>query len=126
MAETPAVQPAFPNRLSIAVLPFQNMSGDPEQEYFADGISEISSPRYLSFRSFSSSRATPASPSKARILMSGMSARNWVSAMSWREASEIGNRVRITSQLIEASPADISGQNVLIGTSRTSSRSRTT
>ena len=31
---------APPNKLSIAVLPFANMSGDAEQEYFADGISE--------------------------------------------------------------------------------------
>jgi adenylate cyclase len=31
---------AQPDKPSIAVLPFQNMSGDPEQEYFADGISE--------------------------------------------------------------------------------------
>ena len=30
----------LPDKPSIAVLPFQNMSGDPEQEYFADGISE--------------------------------------------------------------------------------------
>jgi adenylate cyclase len=30
----------FPDRPSIAVLPFQNMSGDPEQDYFADGIVE--------------------------------------------------------------------------------------
>ena len=29
-----------PGRVSIAVLPFTNMSGDPEQEYFADGIAE--------------------------------------------------------------------------------------
>ena len=31
---------SLPDKPSIAVLPFQNMSGDPEQEYFADGIVE--------------------------------------------------------------------------------------
>jgi adenylate cyclase len=42
---TPAASQSFvrlavPDKPSIAVLPFQNMSGDPEQEYFADGIVE--------------------------------------------------------------------------------------
>ena len=32
--------PALPNKPSIAVLPFANMSGDPEQEYFVDGMVE--------------------------------------------------------------------------------------
>jgi hypothetical protein len=32
--------PPLPDKPSIAVLPFQSMSGDPEQEYFADGIVE--------------------------------------------------------------------------------------
>jgi adenylate cyclase len=36
-AESP---PPLPNKPSIAVLPFQNLSGDPEQEYFVDGIAE--------------------------------------------------------------------------------------
>src|SRR5258708_19717334 len=31
---------ALPDKPSIAVLPFENMSGDPEQEYFADGMVE--------------------------------------------------------------------------------------
>jgi adenylate cyclase len=32
--------PSLPDKPSIAVLPFQNMSGDPKQEYFADGMVE--------------------------------------------------------------------------------------
>jgi len=48
--ERPAL--ALPDKPSIAVLPFQNMSGDPEQEYFADGmvediITELSRIRWL-------------------------------------------------------------------------------
>jgi class 3 adenylate cyclase len=42
-AESPEVQrtaPTLPNKPSIAVLPFANMSTDPEQEYFADGMVE--------------------------------------------------------------------------------------
>src|SRR4051812_17664048 len=39
-AGTAARQLALPDKPSIAVLPFQNMSGDPEQEYFADGMVE--------------------------------------------------------------------------------------
>jgi TolB-like protein/class 3 adenylate cyclase len=36
----PISQPAFAPRLSIVVLPFTNLSNDPEQQYFADGITE--------------------------------------------------------------------------------------
>ena len=35
-----STMPRLPDKPSIAVLPFQNMSGDPEQEYFADGMAE--------------------------------------------------------------------------------------
>jgi adenylate cyclase len=37
---------ALPDKPSIAVLPFQNMSGDSEQEHFADGMVRTSSPGY--------------------------------------------------------------------------------
>jgi adenylate cyclase len=43
----------LPNKPSIAVLPFQNMSGDPEQEYFADGMVEEIITRFLETKSFS-------------------------------------------------------------------------
>ena len=36
----PSARPAIPDKPSIAVLPFTNMSGDPEQEYFVDGMVE--------------------------------------------------------------------------------------
>jgi adenylate cyclase len=38
--ERPGSAPSLPDRPSIAVLPLENMSGDPEQEYFADGMVE--------------------------------------------------------------------------------------
>jgi len=38
--EERSVAPRLPDKPSIAVLPFENMSGDPEQEYFADGMVE--------------------------------------------------------------------------------------
>ena len=40
MTLTTATSPPLPDKPSIAVLPFANMSGDPEQEYFADGMVE--------------------------------------------------------------------------------------
>src|SRR5205085_2435106 len=38
--DRPAAAPALPDKPSVAVLAFQNLSGDPEQEYFADGVVE--------------------------------------------------------------------------------------
>ena len=40
VAAAPSTEHAVPDKPSIAVLPFQNLSGDPEQEYFADGMVE--------------------------------------------------------------------------------------
>ena len=70
-AETPAAQPVaalpLPDKPSIAVLPFQNMSGDPEQEYFADGmVEEIITALSPASAGCSSSPAIRASPTRAK------------------------------------------------------------
>ena len=60
---------ALPDKPSIAVLPFQNMSGDPEQEYFVDGMVEEIIRRCHAFVGCSSSLGIRASPTKGRPLM---------------------------------------------------------
>ena len=47
-----AVSLSLPDKPSIAVLPFNNMSGDPEQEYFADGVVELITAALSRIRSF--------------------------------------------------------------------------
>ena len=48
----PLTVPGFEGRPAIAVLPFDNLSGDPEQEYFADGIAEDLITRLSAWRDF--------------------------------------------------------------------------
>jgi len=95
--------PALPDKPSIAVLPFTNMSGDPEQEYFSDGITEDIITELSRFRSLfviarnSSFHYKGQSP---RIQDVGRELGvHYVVEGSVRKA---GNRVRITAQLIEA------------------------
>ncbi|RUM23205.1 tetratricopeptide repeat protein [Rhizobium vallis] len=95
---------AVPDKPSIAVLAFNNMSGDAEQEYFSDGISEdiITDLSKLSElhviarnSSFVYKNVTASVPDMARAL--GV---RYVLEGSVRKA---GNRVRVTAQLIDAS-----------------------
>jgi adenylate cyclase len=63
-----AIQPTLlplPAKPSLAVLPFQNMTGDAEQEYFVDGMVEEITTAIDGCRGSSSSPATPPSPTRA-------------------------------------------------------------
>ena len=99
-----AVRPlAPPGKPSIAVLPFTNMSGDPEQEYFSDGISEdvitdLSKIAGLMVISRNSSFTYKGRPVDTRAVGRDLGVRSVLEG-SVRRA---GNRVRITAQLIDA------------------------
>ena len=94
---------ALPDRLAVAVLPFQNMSGDPEQEYFADGLTEDIITALSIWRSFpviarNSTFAYKGKSPDIREVGEALGAR-YVLEGSVRKA---GNRVRVTAQLIDA------------------------
>jgi adenylate cyclase len=94
---------ASSNRPSIAVLPFQNMSGDPEQEYFADGmvdeiITGLSRIKWLSVTSRNSSFIYKNKPVTVKEVAEKLRVR-YVLEGGVRKS---GNRVRITAQLIDA------------------------
>ena len=79
---------ALPDKPSIAVLPFQNMSGDPEQEYFADGmVEEITTALSRSPLAVRHRPQLELSPTRAAPSTSGRSAANLVCATCWKAAS---------------------------------------
>jgi adenylate cyclase len=93
----------LPDKPSIAVLPFQNMSGDPEQEYFADGMVEeiitaLSRIRWLFVIARNSSFTYKGQAVDVKRVGRELGVR-YVLEGSVRKD---GNRVRITAQLIEA------------------------
>ena len=94
---------ALPDKPSIAVLPFQNMSGDPDQEYFADGtveeiITALSRIRWLFVIARNSSFTYKGQAVDVKRVGRELGVR-YVLEGSIRKG---GNRVRIAAQLIEA------------------------
>jgi TolB-like protein/class 3 adenylate cyclase len=99
----PTATLALPDKPSIAVLPFQNMSGDPEQEYFVDGMVEeiitaLSRIRWLFVIARNSSFTYKGQPVDVKQVGRELGVR-YVLEGSVRKA---GQRVRITGQLIDA------------------------
>ena len=93
----------LPDKPSIAVLPFQNMSGDPEQEYFADGMVEeiitaLSRIRWLFVIARNSTFTYKGQAVDVKQVGRELGVR-YVLEGSVRKG---GNRVRITGQLIDA------------------------
>ena len=104
-SSTPAVMasPPLPDKPSIAVLPFQNLSGDPEQEYFADGMVEeittaLSKVRWFLVIARNSTFAYKGRAVDVRQVARELGVR-YVLEGSVRKA---GDRVRISAQLIDA------------------------
>jgi TolB-like protein/DNA-binding SARP family transcriptional activator len=101
----PRVEPAYPplpDRPSIAVLPFANMGGDPEQEYFADGMVDdilmaLSRVRWLFVIARQSSFVYKVRVADVQQIGRELGVR-YVVEGSVRKS---GDRVRITAQLIE-------------------------
>jgi TolB-like protein/Tfp pilus assembly protein PilF len=94
---------ALPDKPSIAVLPFQNMSGDPEQEYFSDGVVEgiitgLSRTKSLFVISRNSSFTYKGHAVDIKRVGRELGVR-YVLEGSIRKA---GNRVRVAAQLINA------------------------
>ncbi len=107
----PPVEPAsiermaypLPDKPSIAVLPFVNMSGDPEQEYFSDGITEeiingLSKIPYMFVIARHSAFSYKGKPVKVQQVAEELGVR-YVMEGSVRI---VGDRVRVTAQLIDA------------------------
>jgi adenylate cyclase len=103
MARAVASPPALPDTPSIAVLPFANMSGAPEQDYFADGITEdiitgLSRLRWLFVIARNSTFAYKGRGVDVRQVARELGVR-YILEGSVRAA---GRRIRIVGQLIDA------------------------
>ena len=105
---TPRASVATPkvasDKPSIAVLPFVNMSGDPEQEYFSDGITEDIITELSRFRSLfviarNSSFAFKGKAVKVREIATDLGV---AYVLEW-SLSKAADRIRVTAQLVDAS-----------------------
>jgi TolB-like protein/predicted Ser/Thr protein kinase len=99
--------PGFGGRPAIAVLPFDNLSGDPEQEYFADGLAEDLITRLSLWRSFPVIARNSSFVYKGKAVdVKQVSADLGVRYVVEGSVRKAGNRVRIAAQLIDATTGE--------------------
>jgi TolB-like protein len=107
VGDTPAEQPKpallLPDRPSIAVLPFKNMSGGPEQEYFADGmVEDIITGLSRSKSVFVIARQSTFTYTGKAVDIKQVGRELGVRYVLEGSVRKAANRVRITGQLIDA------------------------
>ena len=97
----------LPDKPSIAVLPFTNMSGDPEQEYFTDGITEdiITALSRISGLLVVARHSTTVYKGKA-VDVKTVGREQGVRHVLEGSVRKGGNRIRVTAQLIDATTGD--------------------
>jgi TolB-like protein/Tfp pilus assembly protein PilF len=101
MPQTPPLQ--LPDKPSIAVLPFVNMSGDPEQEYLSDGVTEsIIAALSKTPRLFVISRSSTFTYKGKSVNVKEVSRELGVRYVLEGSVQRSGDRLRITAQLIDA------------------------
>ena len=106
-APEPAARPGKRSQLSICVLPFSNMSGDAEQEYFSDGISEDITTDLSKISALAVTARNSAFTFKGQAVDVCEIARKLsVSHVLEGSVRKAGGRVRITAQLIDGASGD--------------------
>lgn len=109
--EIPLIEPAsveqmafpLPDKPSLAVLPFNNLSGDPEQDYFADGMTEDIITGLSHFKSlFVVSRNSVFTYKNKPINVRDVSEELGVRYVLEGSIRRSGNKIRITAQLVDA------------------------
>lgn len=93
-----------PSRPSIVILPFDNMSGDPEQDYFSDGITEDIIAELGKFKEFLVIARNSSFQFRGKANdLAEVAKKLGVQYVVEGSVRKIGNRVRVTVQLIDAS-----------------------
>ncbi len=97
---------SLPDKPSIAVLPFDNMSGDPEQEYFVDGLTEdiitgLSRVKSLFVIARNSTFIYKGHPTSVAEVGRDLGVRYVLEG----SARKVGSRIRVTAQLVQAETA---------------------